>query len=366
MLPPCASATCRATARPRPTPSGLPVTNGSNNRSAISLAGQVPNRATVNDCRSSSSDAIYNLQSAIDLDPTARPSGLDRVAQHVERTGARAGPRPQQHGPARQRLPAQVDPGVPALRTEQGDGLVDQRPSARRTRGAARRCDRGRGSASGGPPPGRAGAGPRPALLGSVWPALADRQLHGQAGAGDAVAELMRQAAADLAEQTQPFGLARECPGYWASRSAMSLTDRAQVAQLVVAARQRHGTEIAGRDQPGAPLQFLDAPAQPLRHPVAARATEASPPNAPRISDGRWPPTARRATAIPDKRCTAWPRRCAAAQGHSAKEVGRFPDGHAPIQVDRPAVGSLGSGAGSDTSADGNVVQRCPSLSTSR
>src|SRR5207245_5051519 len=41
-LPPWASAICRATARPRPTPSGLSVAKGSNKRSSISGMGPRP------------------------------------------------------------------------------------------------------------------------------------------------------------------------------------------------------------------------------------------------------------------------------------------------------------------------------------
>ena len=46
MRPPCASATCRATASPSPTPSGLPVTNGSNSRFATSGGGPGPESDT--------------------------------------------------------------------------------------------------------------------------------------------------------------------------------------------------------------------------------------------------------------------------------------------------------------------------------
>src|SRR5262249_11861692 len=42
MVPPCASTTCRAAGRPRPAPSGLPVTKGSNRRLATSGVGPGP------------------------------------------------------------------------------------------------------------------------------------------------------------------------------------------------------------------------------------------------------------------------------------------------------------------------------------
>src|SRR5690606_34907724 len=50
-VPPCASASWRAVAKPNPTPTGLPVTNGSNKRAATSGGGPGPESITSTNAR---------------------------------------------------------------------------------------------------------------------------------------------------------------------------------------------------------------------------------------------------------------------------------------------------------------------------
>src|SRR5687767_11540435 len=69
-------------------------------------------------------------------------------------------------------------------------------------------------------------------------------ELHRQTCAGDAVAQLMGQAAGDLTEQPQSFGLPdrllklRQALGHLVDRSA-------EIAQLIVETRQRHRAEVS-------------------------------------------------------------------------------------------------------------------------
>ena len=89
--------------------------------------------------------------------------------------------------------------------------------------------------------------------------------LQRQPGAGDVVAQLVGQAGADLSEQAQALGLPH---GFLKLGKLMGhvVDGTAEVAQLVVAARQRHRAEVAGRDLSGTSLQLLDAPAEALGH----------------------------------------------------------------------------------------------------
>src|SRR5204863_59221 len=147
MAPPCASATCRATARPRPTPSRLPVTNGSNSRAATSAAGP---------------DPVSHM-----FTPT-RPGGAGAAATSTRPPGPAASM---------------------ALVSSTTNTWLNWPPSPLR-----------------------------------------------------------------LLPRLRPL---RQPPGH--------VVDAArQVAQLVVAARQRHRAEVAAGDEPRPPLQFADAPAQAL------------------------------------------------------------------------------------------------------
>ena len=74
--PPWASAACLATARPRPIPSGLPVTNGSNRVRAISAGGPGP---VVRDLDLDPVAVAFGD----DFDVAARPRRFHRVADQV-------------------------------------------------------------------------------------------------------------------------------------------------------------------------------------------------------------------------------------------------------------------------------------------
>ena len=121
MLPPCASATCRATAKPRPTPSRLPVTNGSNRRLATSAAGPGPESRTSTKARPPGAEAPTQL------DPTVRTGGFHRVRQHVQKQMAQL---PRVGGKFDRRRVCrhtQIDVGMSALRAEQLRSLTHQR-----------------------------------------------------------------------------------------------------------------------------------------------------------------------------------------------------------------------------------------------
>ena len=109
--PPCASAACLATARPRPIPSGLPVTNGSNSRAAISAAGR--GRCRKPRLQSRPLECEEPLQScgvgkSCHLHHPARPGGLDRVADHVSEQVRQLGRVAQDDRTARSAAPSEA------------------------------------------------------------------------------------------------------------------------------------------------------------------------------------------------------------------------------------------------------------------
>ena len=95
--------------------------------------------------------------------------------------------------------------------------------------------------------------------------ASAGMELDGELGARHAVAKLVRQATGHLTQKTQAL---RAFDGFLILGKLLGhLIDRAgQVAELVVAARQRQGTEVAGGDDTRAPLQLPHTPAEALGH----------------------------------------------------------------------------------------------------
>ena len=134
------------------------------------------------------------------LDAPARPRRLDGVAQHVQDQLAQLARVAVHHGLAGRRLPAQVDARVLALRPQQLHRLAHQR--RQRTRRRPRR-----------PLPTQVEEALQVRLQQRQLPqghvqrrrvhpssALACKQLHRQPGAGQAVAQLVRQAAAHLAQ----------------------------------------------------------------------------------------------------------------------------------------------------------------------
>src|SRR5258708_29719950 len=95
-------------------------------------------------------------------------------------------------------------------------------------------------------------------------------KLNGQAGARDAVPQLMGQAPAQLAQQAEPFRLLHRVLEL--SELGRHVVDRqAEVAQFVLTAKQRHGAEIALRDLTRSTFQLLNAPAQALTDPKSQR-----------------------------------------------------------------------------------------------
>jgi len=95
--------------------------------------------------------------------------------------------------------------------------------------------------------------------------AFAGVQLHGQDGSGNAVAKLMGQTAADLAQEPKPLILLHRLLKLGQPLGHL-IHGSAEVAQLIVSPRERHGAEITGRDLPRSPFQLLDPPAEPLGH----------------------------------------------------------------------------------------------------
>src|ERR1700722_14874966 len=86
-------------------------------------------------------------------------------------------------------------------------------------------------------------------------------ELDREASTGKTISELVSQAGADLTKESQPFG-ALDCLLQLGQSLGHFIDGPCQVAHLVLAARQRHRTEIARRDQPGTPLQFAQPTAQ--------------------------------------------------------------------------------------------------------
>ena len=267
-------------------PPRLPVTNGSNSRPATSRGGPGPRVDHLDDgrCRCSS-------RSQCNLDgPAARPGGLDGVADHVEEQVRRAGRHRQRRSAARvSRCQRNSMPGVPALRPEQGDGLVEQvgqshRSVAAQFVGSAR----GRGNASGGLRPGPVGAGRLPTPRSSSDRCALPVACNWTARRAPAtpLRSWWASPPADLAEQPKPLGLSH---GLLESRQVLGhVVDRpAEVAQFVVAAGQRHRQKSPAAISAGPALQFLDIAGSAAGPRRASTPAHARPPTTPKTSDGR-------------------------------------------------------------------------------
>ena len=111
-------------------------------------------------------------------------------------------------------------------------------------------------------------------------------ELNREPGAGDAVAKLMGKAAAHLAQEAETFGGA---DGFLEARELLGhvVHGVCKIAQLVVAAGQGHGAEVARGDEAGAAFEFLDAVRSSVRLISTARRIEPAPPTTPSTRPGR-------------------------------------------------------------------------------
>ena len=160
MRPPCASAACFATARPRPIPWSFPVTNGSNSFAAISAGGPGPVSVTSHHAPRSASRRQRHLDRPR---PGRRPRPRCRSrSEQVPQLRRVAG----DHARPGRRFPRQRRPGVLALRPQQAHRLVDQLRQVARLASPRPAACRGRGTAAGSPRSGRVAAAPPAAAPG--------------------------------------------------------------------------------------------------------------------------------------------------------------------------------------------------------
>ena len=358
-LPPWASAIWRATVSPRPIPSGLPVLNGSNSRSAIvRRAGRARCR------RSAQSTSAPRCDSTMRTLPP-RASRFDGVEHQVQEQLPQLlliGRQPDVPSAGVDRAVRPGDAGRPAP-TSCTSSSIDPAEVAVAAAGRLRAAGGQKAladvlrSAS-------VAAARRPGFPGRRRGNGAG-ELHGDPGAGDVVAQVMARPPLNWPSSVKPFRTFDHAL-HFVELTGQGVHRTGQVAQLVVAGRQRKGSKSPWAMRPTCRRSSTIGR---LKRPAIANGQQRHQHQAPRRrrpAEDRPPASGRRARLrsgykVQHRRPapSSWAR--ARGRRESNARPRRSSCGRAPIS---PTLWSQPTGGNASAAANWPLALDCPSVKT--